>query len=137
MLQRLVVVELAELTFDQLAFARVDMTVGLGRRHQGLENRLAVLLYLRRRQAIKGLRFIPRGRALLGLPVAIGLVGQHAQCGETAIHRDLAPDLARLLVTQQQAHGPGGQGTAASTGEQAADAAARAFVLRLTGLFLQ
>ncbi|MNP20451.1 hypothetical protein D3C76_1130210 [compost metagenome] len=136
-LQLLIVVELAELTFDQLAFARVNMTVCLGRGHQGLENRLAVLLGLRHWQAIQGLRFGLRGRALLGLPVAVGFVGQHAQCGEAAINRDLASDLARLLVTQQQAHGPGGEGPAARTGEQAADATARPLVLRRTGIFLQ
>ena len=43
-LQLRVVVEFAELAFDQLALAAVDMTVGFGRSDQRLEDRLAVLL---------------------------------------------------------------------------------------------
>ncbi|MNF91630.1 hypothetical protein D3C84_742380 [compost metagenome] len=122
-LQFLIVVEFGELAFDQLALTGVDVPISLGRRYQRLENRLTVLFDLRRRQAIQGLRLGLRCRALLGLPIAIGLVGDHAQCRETAIHRHLAADLARLFVAQQQAHGPGGQGTTAGTGKQAAEAA--------------
>ncbi|MOA64941.1 hypothetical protein D3C78_1911580 [compost metagenome] len=51
-LQFLVAVQLAELALDQLTLTRVDMPIGLGSSHQGLEDGLAVLLDLRRRQAI-------------------------------------------------------------------------------------
>ncbi|MNY62645.1 hypothetical protein D3C86_1995020 [compost metagenome] len=91
-----------------------------------------------------------RCRALLGLPIAIRLVGNHAQCRQAAVDRDLAADVAHLFVTQQQAHGPGCQGATASAGEQPAQAAratgtaeqtaqptGRRFVLRPAVLFLQ
>jgi len=79
-----------------------------------------VLLGLGRRQAVEGLRLGALACALACLPVAIGLVGQHAKCGQAAIGEHLAAILAGLLAAQQQAQRPCPQGTASSTGEQAA-----------------
>ncbi|MNP46536.1 hypothetical protein D3C76_1405390 [compost metagenome] len=81
------------------------MAIGFGRRHQRPQYRLAMLLDLGRRQAIEGLRFGRLPCALAGLPVAIGLVGQHAERGEAAVGDHFAPVLARLLAAQQQAQG--------------------------------
>ncbi|MNG04160.1 hypothetical protein D3C84_872730 [compost metagenome] len=131
-LQLLVIVELDELALDQRALTLVDMPVSLGRGHQRLENRLAVLLDLRGRQAVEGLRFRFWRSALLGLPVAVGLVGQHAQRGEAAIDRNLAAHLAGLLAAEQQAHRTCCQCPAACAGEQTAEgtgATARALLL--------
>ncbi|MNP52007.1 hypothetical protein D3C76_1463680 [compost metagenome] len=139
-LQFLIVIQFGERAFDQLALTRIDMPVGLGRGHQRLENRLTVLLDLGHRQPVKGLRFGLRCNALLGLPVTVGLVGDHAQRRETAIDRHLATHLAGFLVTQQQPHCPRRQCTAAGTGKQTAKATratARPLVLRAAGLVLQ
>ncbi|MNE06032.1 hypothetical protein D3C80_986070 [compost metagenome] len=100
MLQLRVGRQLDELTLDQLAFARIDVAIGLGRRHQRLEHRLAVQFGLLRRQAVEGLRLVSRCCVLLRLPVAIGFVGQHAECGQAAVGDGLAAILARLLATQ-------------------------------------
>ncbi|MNE78129.1 hypothetical protein D3C80_1745050 [compost metagenome] len=123
MLQCLIVVQPGEFAFDQRTLALVDMTIGLGRRHQRLEDGLAVLLDLRGRQAVKGLWCGVWRRALLGLPIAISLVGQDAQGRETTIGHRLAAILASLLAAQQQAHGTGGQRTAGSAGQQTAQSA--------------
>ena len=122
-LQFLVVVELGEFTFDQLAFTIVDVAVGLGGGNLGFENGLTVLLGLHRRQAIEGLRLTLRGQAFLRVPVAVGFVGEHTQRSETTVNRDFATDLAGLFATDQQAHGTRRQGTTARAGEQATEAA--------------
>nr|VVM75893.1 hypothetical protein PS652_02025 [Pseudomonas fluorescens] len=83
-----------------------------------------MLLDLGWRQAVEGLRLTLHGGALLGLPVAIGLVGNDPEGRQATVGQGLAAVLAGLLATQQQAHRPRRQGTAASTGEQAAQATA-------------
>ncbi|MNL20009.1 hypothetical protein D3C87_1412390 [compost metagenome] len=131
-LQLLVAVEPGELAFDQGTLALIDMTVSLGRGHQRLENRLTVQLDLRSRHAVQGLRLRTGCTALLRLPVTIGFIGQHAQRGETAVDRDLAPDFTGLFAAEQQAHGACRQCPATRAGEQAAEgtvATARALLL--------
>ncbi|MCY1403623.1 hypothetical protein D9M71_188110 [compost metagenome] len=123
MLQLLVRRQLDELALDQLAFARIDMAIGFGRGNQRLEHRLAVQFGLRRRQAVQRLRLCSGSVALLRLPIAIRLVGQHTQRGQAAVGQGLAAILACFLVAQQQAHGACCQRTAAGTGKQAAKTA--------------
>ena len=96
------------------------MAISLGGSHQRLEDCLAVLLHLRCRDAVNGLRFGLRRRALIGLPVAVGFIGQHAQGRQATIGQRLATIFSRTLVAQQQAQGTGCQGTAARTGKHAA-----------------
>jgi len=98
-----------------------------------------VLLDLGGRQAVEGLWLLPWRGGLLRLPVAVSLVGQHTQRGEAAVGQRLAAELAGLLVAQQQPHRPGGQRTAAGTGQQTAEAAATALAGRrgVAGLLLQ
>lgn len=71
------------------------------------------------RQAVDGLRLrLRRGAVLLLLPVVVGLVGDHPERGEAAVGDRLAAELARLLVSQQQADGAGRQGSAAGAGSR-------------------
>ncbi|MCY1542956.1 hypothetical protein D9M68_787370 [compost metagenome] len=81
-----------------MALAGIDMAIGLGRGHQGLEDRLAVQLGLGRRQAVEGLRLALRRLSLLRLPIAIGLVGNHPKCGQAAVGQRLAAKFASFLV---------------------------------------
>ncbi|MNH26383.1 hypothetical protein D3C79_864350 [compost metagenome] len=98
------------------------MAIGLGRRHQRPQHRLAVQLGLGRRQAVEGL-WLGGGHLLARLPVAVGLVGQHTERGQAAIGEGLAAIFAGFLVAQQQTHGARRQGAATGTGKQAAKAA--------------
>ncbi len=87
---------------------------------------------------MKGLRLrLRRGAVLLLLPVVVGLVGDHPERGEAAVGDRLAAELARLLVSQQQADGAGRQGSAASAGKQAAELSAAAGAGLAAGLVLQ
>ena len=87
-----------------------------------------MLLDLRRRQTIQGLRLDRLRTTLLGLlrlPVAIGLVRHHAERGQTTIGQRLAAHLSRLLAAQQQADRTGRQRAATGAREQTAQASAR------------
>ena len=123
-LQLAVVIQFGELPLDQLSLALIHMAVGLGCCNQRLENALAVLLDLGRWQAVDGLRLALGRIGLIGLPVAVGLVGNDAQCGQPAVGQGFAAEFARLLVAHQQAHGTGCQGAATGTAKQAAQPSA-------------
>jgi hypothetical protein len=100
-----------------------------------------VLLDLRGRNAVHSLRFRLWRLPLIRLPVAVGLVSQHAQGCQPAIRQRLAADLACALVAQQQTHGASCQrpttGTrekspkvaAAHLAQQVVEPALRAFIL--------
>ncbi|MNG07179.1 hypothetical protein D3C84_904680 [compost metagenome] len=93
-------------------------------------------LGLGRRQAVEGLGLAPGRRRLLGLPVAVGLVGQHTEGGQAAVGQRLAAHLARALVAQQQAQSPGRQCATTGAGEQAAEVAATGGACGLAGRLL-
>ena len=125
MLQLLIVGQFGEFTFYQLTLTVIDVAIRLGRRHQRPENRLAVLFDLRRRQSVNGLRLGLWGCALIGLPIAISLVGQNAQRRETAVGQRLASDLACGFIAHQQTHRTGRQCATARTGQEPAQTSAR------------
>ena len=96
-----------QLALDQPALARVDVPVGLGGGHDGLQDGGAVRAGLRGGQAVHRLRRGQRGRlcrrqargaGLLALVFGVGVVDHHAQRRQTAV----AGQLARLLVLAQQ-----------------------------------
>ncbi len=93
--------QLAQLRLDELTLSGIDMAVGLGRCHQRLENALAVDLDLCQRQAINGLWRLLLRPALLCLPVAVSLVGQHPECRQPTVGHRLAAHLAHLAIAQQ------------------------------------
>ena len=60
-------------------------------------------------------------RALLRLPIAVSLVGEHAECRQPTVGHRLAAHLAHLAIAQQQTHGTGGQRAVATTGKRLAE----------------
>src|SRR3989338_6508590 len=126
MLQFAVTGEFDQLAFDQLPLAGIDMAIGFGCADQRLENRLAVQLGLRCRQAIQGLWLGLWRIGLLRLPVAVSLVGNHAKRGQATIGQRLAAHLARTLVAQQHAQRTGGQRATTRPLEQSAEITALA-----------
>ncbi|MNP43723.1 hypothetical protein D3C76_1375590 [compost metagenome] len=81
-----------------------------------------MLFDLGRWKTIKGLRLSRRRGALFGLPIAIGLVRQYSKRCQAAVGQGFTAVFAGFFTAHQQAHGPGSQGSATSTGEQTAKA---------------
>ncbi|MNH16950.1 hypothetical protein D3C79_766020 [compost metagenome] len=82
-----------------------------------------MLLDLSWRQAIEGLWLTLRRGALVGLPIAIGLVCQHSERGQATVGQSLTTVFAGAFIAQQKPHGACRQRPTASPGKQAAKAA--------------
>ncbi len=103
------------------------MPISLGRADKRPQYCLAVLLDLRRRNAVHRTQ-LPFGLAhaglhlILVLPVAVSLVSDQPQGGYPAIGDDLAAHLAGLLAAHQHADRTAAQGATADAAEQPAQA---------------